>query len=556
MRYTVDSSASTQVHITGKGRNGRIGSIRLFQNGRLCKDIYFKFPGYETIFFSWEPQRTYELEIEDMEISLAYRFCPERVLEEGVEFMEFGQEAVCFNRRNLADAFHQRYRNQHHFSPYKGWMNDANGLCWFDGYYHLFYQYNPNEQKWGNMHWGHAVSRDLLHWTHLPIAAFPQIELNGCEGWRGGAFSGSAVVHEGMMQLFYTRHFGKTDRSIQRQWQVTKESRDGITFSHEVCCIWNTPEGVTWHFRDPKVTRIGDHWLMVLGGTCHDRPSVFCYQSEDLKSWTYRGILYQERNPKYGIAECPDFFPLDGKYVLIAGYINADPTDAVRDTCYYIGDYADGAFVPEAQGILDYGKDFYGVQTFCRGTRRICLGWNWCGADVHVEEEGGVNGSLSLPRQLSICQGRLIGRVIPEIECLMTENAENGPYYLALEAEKGETAGELELLLADSPEESLVLTVCRNKACLRLEEKAQEGNKGFTCAFALLEEPSQLEIYMDRAIVEIYINHGVQVCTKRFYMDQAALSPKLLKGEFRIKVHKGMKSIWESSGKGGRDDAP
>ena len=80
----------------------------------------------------------------------------------------------------------------------------------FKGYYHLFYQYNPNGQEWGNMHWGHAVSKDLLHWVHQPVAAYPQIELNGCEGeYRGGAFSGSAVIEKDVIHLFYTRHFGK-----------------------------------------------------------------------------------------------------------------------------------------------------------------------------------------------------------------------------------------------------------------------------------------------------------------------------------------------------------
>ena len=129
------------------------------------------------------------MEISELEVSLAYSYCPDCVLEQGVRFIEFKDKAYFYTKDNLKDALTQDYRNTFHFSPYKNWMNDPNGLCWFKGYYHLFYQYNPNGQEWGNMHWGHAVSKDLLHWVHQPVAAYPQIELNGCEGeYRGGAF--------------------------------------------------------------------------------------------------------------------------------------------------------------------------------------------------------------------------------------------------------------------------------------------------------------------------------------------------------------------------------
>ena len=545
MRYMVDSSASTQFHITGKGRNGRIGSIRLFQNGEVYAEAYFKFPDYETFFLSWEEHTEYELEAENLDISLAYRFRPESVLEQGVEFMEFGEDIRIIDQKHLEGDFCQQYRNRHHFSPFKGWMNDPNGLCWFNGYYHVFYQYNPNGQKWGNMHWGHAVSRDLLRWTHLPIAAYPQIELNGCDGWRGGAFSGSAVVHDGIMQLFYTRHFGKNDRSMQRQWQVTKKSRDGVYFTHEESCIWGTPEGVDWNFRDPKVTYIKDRWVMVVGGACHNRPSVFQYWSEDLKNWTYKGILYQETNPRYAIAECPDFFCLDGKYVLIAGYINSDAGNRERDTLYYIGSYEDGVFSIENQGLMDYGRDFYAPQTFSHEERRICFGWNCCRDGIHVEEEGGANGTLSLPRELSIKGGKLAGTVISEIRSLMCEAAEPGPFYLHLESETAE--GMAELLLAEGPSASLCLRIEKGEVQLILKEKAGRKQDGeFACAFVADSPVKTVEAYVDCALVELYINAGAQVCTRRFYMDQAVLRPVLKNGNFQLIEYKGIRSIWEA----------
>ena len=347
MRYKIDSGNSTRINITGRRTGEQPGCVRIFHKGQLSKEAYYKFSGFETFLFIWEKEQEYEVEISELEVSLAYSYCPDCVLEQGVRFIEFKDKAYFYTKDNLKDALTQDYRNTFHFSPYKNWMNDPNGLCWFKGYYHLFYQYNPNGQEWGNMHWGHAVSKDLLHWVHQPVAAYPQIELNGCEGeYRGGAFSGSAVIEKDVMHLFYTRHFGKTDRSWQRQWQVTKQSKDGVHFTHEECAVWGTPEGVTWHFRDPKVVQIEDKWNMIIAGSCYDRPAVFRYESDDLKSWKYAGILYGETDPQYGIAECPDFFYLDGTWVLIVSYIYADGRKDGRDVVWYTGTYKDGKFDP------------------------------------------------------------------------------------------------------------------------------------------------------------------------------------------------------------------
>ena len=222
MRYKIDSGNSTRINITGRRTGEQPGCVRIFHKGQLSEEAYYKFSGFETFLFIWEKEQEYEVEISELEVSLAYSYCPDCVLEQGVRFIEFKDKAYFYTKDNLKDALTQDYRNTFHFSPYKNWMNDPNGLCWFKGYYHLFYQYNPNGQEWGNMHWGHAVSKDLLHWVHQPVAAYPQIELNGCEGeYRGGAFSGSAVIEKDVMHLFYTRHFGKTDRSWQRQWPVS-----------------------------------------------------------------------------------------------------------------------------------------------------------------------------------------------------------------------------------------------------------------------------------------------------------------------------------------------
>lgn len=551
MRYYIDSENSTQLHITGRREANHIGTVRIFQNGQIVDEAYYKFMDFETYFFSWSPNCKFELEIENLEVSYIYRFSPYTVLEQGVEFLELNDGIQIYGKENLTERFVQKYRNTYHFSPYKGWMNDPNGLCWFGGYFHLFYQYNPNDQEWGNMHWGHAVSRDLLHWIHQPITSYPQIELNGCDGYRGGAFSGSAVIDEDKIKLFFTRHFGKTDRSWQRQWQVWKESCDGVHFSHEQCSIWGTPEGVDWHFRDPKVIKIEERWNMILAGSYFNRPAVFRYESKDLKQWSYKGILYQENDPSYGIAECPDFFFLDGKYVLIVSYIYADGRNDARDVCWYTGTWENHIFLVEKKGLVDIGKDYYAPQSFEHQGKRISFGWNCSGSKMHIKEPGGSNGSLSLPRVLSLEEGCLKAEVIPQIKKLFDEFIEPGPYWTRLERQGDEIFEEIDLILAYSEQSALHLWVKRENVSLKLE-RIQTANREnilnadipFSWEYQGHELINDMEIYVDRALVEIYFNGGKEICSKRFYISDVCLKPVFqIKNRWKTEI-KRVKSVW------------
>lgn len=523
-KYGLKSRQFQRLELIARRTAAPCGSIKIREGQSLRGEYYFKYQGFEACALELSENTEYEVEISGLEISLAYLCGQERILEEGVTFLEFGETGITERgRMEMADVYGGAFRNQYHFAPYKNWMNDPNGLCWFGGCYHLFYQYNPNGFEWGNMHWGHAVSRDLVHWVHLPVVAWPQIELLDNPEFRGGAFSGSAVVEDGRLHLFYTRHFGRTDRSWQRQWQVTAHSDDGVHFSQEETAIWGTPEGVFYDFRDPKVERIEGAWHMVLGGTAYGRPAVLHYQSEDLKSWRYMGVLLEEKDPLYGISECPDLYRLGDRYVLTVGYMFADKgkTGQRRDTKYYIGEIRDGRFVVESEGIYDFGKDFYAVQSFEHEGRRISIGWN-CGQEA-AWEEGGSNGTMSIPRQMRLegerlCMtpveeiGRLEGEAIPYARKEYGYEAlTDGEYHMALKAADGLEGS---FVLAQSDSRKVRLEIAGRRITLNT------GNESDLCTFETDEVVVELEIYVDRALVELFVNGGRYTCTRRYFMPE------------------------------------
>lgn len=550
--YVMNSGTYRQLEVTARKIAGRCGRFRLFRGEQLCDAAYFKYHGFETFLLTLEPHQNYTVEISNLQVSLAYLSECDDILNEGVRFLEFGETLRCYGSKNLKEAYCQSFRNRFHFAPFKNWMNDPNGLCYFHGFYHLFYQYNPNHSTWGNMHWGHAVSRDLIHWTHLPIVLYPQIELLDNPDFRGGAFSGSAVVFEGTIRLFFTRHFGKSDRSWARQWQMSCSSTDGVHFTPEKSCIWSAPEGVYDDFRDPKVNRIDGKWYMVLGGTHEDRPAVMLYKSTDLRDWHYCGVLLKEENPGYRIAECPDLYQIDGKTVLIVGYIPTTATQR-RDTLYYIGDFQNDRFTVHYQGIFDLGKDYYAVQSFFNCNRMISIGWNNDTQATHIHEANSSNGTMAIPREIRIVNAGLSMSPVREIEKLegkllyesrrgddlrVTAHDENC-YRLDIEFTSD---SDFELCLTKNKTAAVALS--RHDAELLLIVGDDEPCKCSLQGDGL----KRLTVYLDRSVIEIFVNNGESAGARRYYL----VEPEMwITGHFthpdairRVTIKK-MKSIWE-----------
>jgi fructan beta-fructosidase len=284
------------------------------------------------------------------------------------------------------------YRPRFHFTPVKNWMNDPNGLLWHKGEYHLFFQHNPHGAKWGHMSWGHAVSTDLLNWSELPVAI--------SEDDDGAIFSGSAVSDGDEIVAIYTRH---TD--TQQVQCIARSSDNGRTFTKfEYNPVLD--EGKK-DFRDPKVFRYKDHWIMCVAQPIERQISF--YKSFDLVHWQHLSN-FGPAAAIDGIWECPDLFPLevDGKEVWVL-LVSLNPGGLYGSgTQYFVGDFDGENFSPKYSTSeprwLDFGKDNYAGVTFNSepNGRRIFIGWmaNWL--DVKDHPETSWTCQMTVPRFLGL----------------------------------------------------------------------------------------------------------------------------------------------------------
>jgi len=303
-------------------------------------------------------------------------------------------------------------RLKYHFEPRKGWINDPNGLIFFQGKYHAFFQHYPYAPKWGQMHWGHAVSDDLINWTELPIALFPDKDYENS----GGCFSGSAVEKDGVLYLFYTsvsHELGQT--------QSVAMSRDGVNFEkyEKNPVIKCFPEEGSADFRDPKVTKIGDIYYMVCGSGKDGVGKILLYSSVNLLDWDYAGVLFE--NGEYGhVLECPDFFPFNDKYILMFSQMDKNTHSAI----FVYGDFDGKIFTPVSVHTPEAGPHFYAPQTFFDAAgRRLIIAWlnSW---SRKIDENAEYAGALSIPRKIKMIDGKLCTYPVSEAAHLLKNNDE------------------------------------------------------------------------------------------------------------------------------------
>lgn len=390
-----------------------------------------------------------------------------------------------------------------HFSMPVGWINDPNGLIFYRGRYHVFCQYFPYGVEWGAMHWGHAVSRDLVKFEYMPVALAPDAP------FESGCFSGGAVVHDDELCLLYTRHCDNGGKI--RQTQCLAISHDGIQFEKvNEPVIEKPPCGISESdFRDPNPVRYGDAYYVVIGSrNSENKGIVLVYRSFDMRNFTYLFTIEHENFG--GMVECPDLFFLDGKAVLVYSVLEQKKAEFDcgdgKSTMYAVMniDFDKKSYNFENFGTLDSGTDFYAPQTLLDDSgRRVMLGWldMWNNHRQPIENSHASNGVYTLPRMLRLKQGAVVQQPIKEVY----------DYFVCTrEIAAGSSMEKSCLLRADVKSGSKlafghggeVFTLSVQNGVLSVEIQFKNGKT--IRSLQMIDERFGIEIFIDRCAVEVF----------------------------------------------------
>ena len=489
----------------------------------------------------------------------------------------------------------EKHRPQYHFSPEKAWMNDPNGLVYKDGEYHLFYQYYPDSIVWGPMHWGHAISKDLLGWKHMPIALYPD-DL-------GYIFSGSAVVDIGntsglgtsekdALIAIFTHHNMKAEKAGSNTFQyqsIAFSNDNGRTFTKYVDNPVIQNPGIR-DFRDPKVFwhDSSKKWIMVFAA--FDRIRI--YNSSDLKNWSFQSEFGQSYGSHSGLWECPDLFPLkvEGRkeelWVLLQS-INPGGPNGGSATQYFVGTF-DGMYFKldpdfEKEVIngnakwIDYGKDNYASVTWTNlpknDERRICIGWmsNWQYAQVVPTEKW--RSAMTLPRELSLQKEnkslRLISSPIKELKSLQNKGINLTAHVISRNErimDKTELAninlsfekpsfGKITIRFSNDVGEFLDVGYDADSS-FYFVDRSSAGKSDFSDDFSGIHKGKvnysqkiiEFNLYLDKASLELFADGGKCVMTEVFFPNKPFNKAEILGNNKGIMLKSGqifpLSSIW------------
>jgi beta-fructofuranosidase len=451
------------------------------------------------------------------------------------------------------DFSSDRHRPTYHFLPPSNWMNDPNGLIQWKGIYHLFYQYNPNGPFWGTMHWGHAMSEDLMHWTHMPVALAPSPDGPDADG----CFSGVVVDVNGVPTLIYTGVRGDdqlpciaTSRDDDLSSWVKQPDNPVITAP--------PAELETTIFRDHSVWKENGVWYQVIGsGIKGVGGTALVYRSHDFLSWQYVDSLVPLSRVTEGVArdatgwECPDFFAIDGRHVLTASMWDHRPLCVA----YFVGDYGDQRFHPSTDGVVDSGECFYAPQSFTdEAGRRIMFGWLRESRSDSEQFEAGWSGVMSLPRVMSVLgDGSLGSAPAPEIknlrgEHLQFQGARIAPrqalplgdiprdaleLLLTLDSGATGTVG-VEVLCSKDGRETTSIAYDVGSSTLTVDTQMSshsENTEGgvYRVQHAGVEgTPVQLHVFVDHSVIEVFLNDEKCISARAYPHTADPIETKLI----------------------------
>lgn len=475
-----------------------------------------------------------EWETDDLEASLFYRYNPITVRDEGITLLGLGDEGIEAWPGDRMPTWYaaEPGRPTLRFSPPQGWMNDPNGLCKVGDDYHLFYQFHPNGTDWGPMHWGHAVSRDLYRWTHLPVFVHPQHNLAALAA-TGGAFSGNAFLdRDETLSFYYTERLPAYDL-FQDYKEIQKRMHPSIDLlrpiANQVVQTEGGP-GTAHDVRDPKVwyDKEAELYRMVLGAAVDGDPAIVLHSSLDGDHWSFTSVLYRAparfREGGARCAECPDFFPLGEHWVLIAGFVGYTEAETGRHNLLYasVGNFQNGVFMPYSNELqeLDFGTDYYAMQSFWDGTRQLAFAWlfNW---EFRKPVGSAYSGELSLPRVLTLdADRRLVMRPEPGSASLRTNPLTiNNGRIVPTDAKHPieiELRGNLtELALTGRSSDGACFSIKHEADALHVEVPEDVG--GRITYRAKCSNLTSLRLFFDRGVIEMFANDGAICGTRRTY---------------------------------------
>jgi fructan beta-fructosidase len=487
------------------------------------------------------------------------------------------------------EKYNEPYRPQLHFTPEAKWMNDPNGMVYHNGEYHLFYQYYPDSTVWGPMHWGHAVSRDLVRWEHLPIALYPDS--------LGYIFSGGAVVDHNNTSGFgtpenpalvavYTYHSAEKEKTGAIDYQT-----QGIAYSVDNGRTWKKYEknpviknpGIK-DFRDPNVAwhEPSKKWVMILAVLDH----VELYSSPDLKSWTKLSDFGKDYGAHGGVWECPDLFPLkiEGeakeKWVMLVS-INPGGPNVGSATQYFIGEFDGITFKPDTDKSqtkwIDWGQDNYAGVTYSNApdNRTIFIGWmnNWAYAEIVPTEKW--RGATTVARDLSLVNvnGNVFVKSMPSPELFgyaldtlalpdlkISDSVDLTPqikFPIGTSIIEG---------VADSKDFVFELSNAKNqkikvgydaKNNQFFVDRSKSGNTAFSKEFNGVVQAQRygkgseikFTIVVDVSCIEVYFDNGLTVMTNLFFADEPMNTLKVNAPSGEISIDKlqirKLSSIWK-----------
>lgn len=431
-----------------------------------------------------------------------------------------------------------------HLKSPVNWINDPNGFIYYKGKYHLFYQHFPYAPIWGTMHWGHAVSKDLVHWEHEKIALFPTKSYD-----RNGVFSGSAIEKDEKLYFYYSAvryleqdeeniHLSKNDQIETSQAMLISE--DGEKFDN-----WNGKKQIipvirdeeiadARDTRDPKVWKEDEKYYMVLGSTYHGKQArVLIFESEDGENWNYKS---QCRKETYGhTMECPDLFKIREQYVFVGspmGIQNDGLEYANQSVCTLAKfDVKTGELsLPNEYQMVDYGGDFYAPQSnLDKDGRRVMIAWMRMPKPVESKDGTQWTGMMCLPRVVGIKNGQVTFEVHPNVKenfeeidltKVVLKLKEKQPIWITTTLSEGEELeiGGYEICLEDGKVVGNRERVFADMEGYHVENQTPKVGKS-----------AKLDIFVEENLIEIFVNDGQYVLSHVVYGLGDTLNGKIQK---------------------------